>query len=104
MSRRKTFTRRAFLGKAAAAAAVVPTASALAACSPSGTHAATGGGPGHPGHPGHPRRLGAIGENSRQGDPHWRIRHHGAPDAIMGYTGQASVLPGEPVRLYVSTT
>ena len=28
----------------------------------------------------------------------------GAPDAIVGYAGQASVLPGEPVQLYVSTT
>jgi len=42
-------------------------------------------------------------ENDRPGDPHWNIRHLGAPDAIMGYAGQASVRPGEPITLYVST-
>ena len=43
-------------------------------------------------------------ENDLPGDPHWNIRHLGAPDAIVGYAGQASVLPGEPITLYVSTT
>ncbi len=38
------------------------------------------------------------------GDPNWWIKKLGAPDAIIGYAGQASVLPGEPVDLYVSTT
>jgi hypothetical protein len=45
-----------------------------------------------------------VRENDRPGDRHWNIRHLGAPDAIMGYAGQASVRPGEPVTLYVSTT
>ena len=43
-------------------------------------------------------------ENSLPGDRHWWIKSLGAPDEIMGYTGQASVLPGEYVHLYVSTT
>ena len=43
-------------------------------------------------------------ENALAGDPNWEIRHLGAPMAIVGYAGQASVLPGEPVTLYVSTT
>jgi hypothetical protein len=43
-------------------------------------------------------------ENSLPGDSHWQITKRGAPDAIMGYAGQASVRPGEPIDLYVSTT
>ncbi|HEV3069740.1 MAG TPA: N,N-dimethylformamidase beta subunit family domain-containing protein, partial [Streptosporangiaceae bacterium] len=43
-------------------------------------------------------------ENSLPGDPHWDIRHLGGPDAMTGYAGQASVLPGEPITLYASTT
>jgi len=38
------------------------------------------------------------------GNPRWDIRHLGGPDAIMGYAGQASVLPGETITLYASTT
>ena len=49
----------------------------------------------------HPR---VIAENSLPGDPHWWISKLGAPDAILGYAGQASVLPGQPIDLYVSTT
>ncbi len=45
-----------------------------------------------------------VPENSLPGDKDWWIKHVGAPDAIMGYAGQASVLPGEPIHLYVSTT
>ncbi len=45
-----------------------------------------------------------MAENDLPGDPHWNIRHLGAPDAIVGYAGQASVRPGQPVTLYVSTT
>ncbi|HTT50645.1 MAG TPA: N,N-dimethylformamidase beta subunit family domain-containing protein [Streptosporangiaceae bacterium] len=43
-------------------------------------------------------------ENALPGDANWEIRHLGAPMAIVGYAGQASVLPGEPITLYVSTT
>ncbi len=45
----------------------------------------------------------AVAENSLPGDPNWWLRSAGAPDAIEGYAGQASVLPGEPVHLYVAT-
>jgi hypothetical protein len=45
-----------------------------------------------------------VAENSLPGDPHWGLRTIGAPDAVMGYAGQSSVLPGQPVDLYVSTT
>jgi hypothetical protein len=90
-------SRRAFIGKAAAAAAAVSAAGAvasgLAGCAPPGHHAAGAGR--------HPHK---VAENSLTGDPNWRVRHLGVPDAIMGYTGQDSVLPGEPIHLYVSTT
>ncbi len=102
-------TRRAFLSAAAgaagaAAAGAVATGSvaaaggALAGC----TASARGTSPA-------PRateiRLrSSKAENSLPGEPHWWIRHLGAPDAIQGFTGQVSVLQGEPATLYVSTT
>ncbi len=43
-------------------------------------------------------------ENSLPGERHWWIKHAGAPDAIQGFTGQASVPRGDPVTLFVSTT
>ena len=42
-------------------------------------------------------------ENSLPGDPHWKITHLGKPDAMLGYAGQASVMPGEEITLYAST-
>jgi hypothetical protein len=45
-----------------------------------------------------------VSENSLPGNPNWPIRHLGKPDAMMGYAGQASVLPGEPITLFASTT
>jgi hypothetical protein len=45
-----------------------------------------------------------VSENLLPGDPDWKIRHLGPPGAIMGYTGQASVLPGQAITLYASTT
>src|SRR5581483_4062155 len=89
-------SRRDFLGLPAAAvvpAAVVP---ACDAGSPGSAHAAPTSQ--------HIARRRTLRENALRGDPRWRIRHLGAPDAIMGYAGQDSVLPGEPVTLYVSTT
>jgi hypothetical protein len=50
------------------------------------------------------RQRRKASENSLLGDPAWDIRHLGPADAIMGYAGQASVLAGEPVALFVSTT
>jgi hypothetical protein len=44
-----------------------------------------------------------VPENSRPGDPDWEIRNEGSPDAIMGYAGAVSVLPGESFPLFVST-
>src|SRR6202044_2097681 len=92
MSRRPVYTRRAVIGGAIAAAAIPAAAPAAPPLgrrpAPPAAHHP------HPGrrHPGH--RV--IAENSLPGDPHWWISKTGAPDAIMGYAGQASVLPGEP--------
>lgn len=43
-----------------------------------------------------------VPENDLPGDSHWRIRHLGAPDAVEGYAGRESVLPGESFPLFVS--
>ncbi|WP_228386586.1 N,N-dimethylformamidase beta subunit family domain-containing protein, partial [Streptomyces katsurahamanus] len=43
-------------------------------------------------------------EADRQGDHDWRIWSQGPPEAIEGYTDKVSVLPGEKLGLYVSTT
>jgi hypothetical protein len=49
-------------------------------------------------------RTRPVPENDLPGDRGWAIRKPGAPDEIMGYASRASVLPGEPVSLFVSTT
>jgi hypothetical protein len=100
------WTRRKFLGGAAAALAVPtavvaaieigdagsksPSAAGNAAAAARGRHGAV-----------HHR---TVAENDRPGDPDWWISKLGAPDEIQGYAGQASVRPGEPIDLYVSTT
>ena len=104
MQRRPVPSRRSFLGKLAAAGAVVAAAGTAAAVRLLG-----GSGTGQqPPVPGASRSRGAaariVPENSLPGDPHWWVESTGAPDAIMGYAGQASVLPGDPLHLYVSTT
>ncbi|MBV8346605.1 MAG: hypothetical protein JOZ49_03435 [Mycolicibacterium sp.] len=38
------------------------------------------------------------------GTPNWRITHPGPQHAIEGFADRTSTLPGEPVRLFVSTT
>jgi hypothetical protein len=43
-------------------------------------------------------------EEDLPGDPNWQISSVGEPDAIVGYADQVSVLPGQQVGLYVSTT
>src|ERR1700736_10003 len=88
------YSRRAFLGVAAAGAAGM-----VAGCS----GAVKASGPGNAAASRSPSRK-PVSENSLPGDPHWHISHLGAPDAIVGYAGQASVLPGAPITLYVSTT
>jgi len=94
----RRLTRRMFLGRAAAAAAVP---AAVAACdklggSPAAAPAAHSGGTRRGPRP--------VPENSLPGDPHWWISKLGAPDAVLGYAAQASVLPGQPITLHVSTT
>jgi N,N-dimethylformamidase beta subunit-like protein len=94
------WTRRAFLGRAAAAVAVpaaIVTAAKLAE-SPSSAKPAAGAGRTPAVH----HRT--VAENSLPGDPNWWLHNLGEPDGIQGFTGQASVLPGEPIDLYVSTT
>ncbi len=95
MSGHRSFSRRAFIGSAAAA---VP-AAAVTACS---------AGPGAPAQASQntaaTRRSRPVAENDLPGDRNFWITKLGAPDAVMGYAAQASVLPGEPVQLFVSTT
>jgi hypothetical protein len=100
MSRERSYSRRSFLGTAAAAAAAVPAvgaAAALTGCEPGSAASPSSGAA-------KPIRRTVVPENSLPGDKSWWIRHLGQPDAIMGYVGQTSVLPGEPIHLYVSTT
>jgi hypothetical protein len=105
---RSDYTRRSFLGRAAAAAAIpgaAAVAAELAGCS-GAPHPAPHSAPHSAPHPGArpPRRPGPVAENARPGDPHWDIRHLGRPGAIAGYAALASVLAGQPVPLLVSTT
>ena len=93
-------SRRTFLGQTAGAAGAL-SAGTLAGCS------SALGGSGPPSAKDGQKRpagLSVVSENSKPGEKHWWIKHLGAPDAIMGYAGRASVLPGESVDLYVSTT
>jgi hypothetical protein len=98
----RAHSRRAVLGLGAAAAVV---SGAVAAADKLAGTSATG----HSSAPHSPmgraaRQRRKASENSLLGDPAWDIRHLGPADAIMGYAGQASVLAGEPVALFVSTT
>ncbi len=95
-------TRRAFLGTAAAAVAVSAGA-AVAAVELDRSSATTAArAKSRPTRSGTSRTI--AGENSLPGTNSWWISNLGAPDEILGYAGQASVLPGEQVELYVSTT
>jgi hypothetical protein len=51
-----------------------------------------------------PKLTATAQENSRRGDPRWRIDRTGALDEIEGWADRASVRPGEPVNLHISTT
>src|SRR5215831_2094869 len=89
-------SRRALLGLAAAAAGTAAVATACQA-----------GGPGHAARAAARRaatRRRVLSENELPGDPNWGISHLGRPEAMMGYAGQHSVLPGEEVTLFASTT
>jgi hypothetical protein len=98
-------TRRAFLGKTAQAAGAM-TASAVAggAVAAAISGCTSSGGTPPPRHKATNDLKTTTAENSLPGEPHWWIKQVGAPHAIEGFTGQASVLRGEPVTLYVSTT
>jgi hypothetical protein len=99
-------SRRAFLGLAAAAAAVPAAVVAAVKAAGSGGPATPGSaaapGSAKPARPAAHRRP--VGENQLPGDPNWYVSQVGPPDAIIGYAGRCSVLPGEPVTLYASTT
>jgi hypothetical protein len=99
VTHRAPYSRRVFIGLAGAAAAAAGTAAAAAKLfgpgDGDGTEAARQSRA--------PRRRPGT-ENSLPGDPHWNIRHLGRPNEILGYAGQASVLPGEAITLYASTT
>ncbi len=90
------FSRRAFIGMAAGAAAI-PAVTAGCESAGSGDAPKTGARPAA-------LRRAPVPENALPGDPRWDIRHVGSPDAMLGYAAQASVLPGEPITLYASTT
>jgi len=90
------YSRRAFIGMAVGAAAI-PAATAGCQLAGSGSASKPSASPA-------PSRRRTVSENSLPGDKNWNIKHVGGPNAIMGYSGQASVLPGEPVTLFVSTT
>ncbi len=51
-----------------------------------------------------PARPKAVAENSLPGDPNWQISNVGGAYDVVGYVGQTSVLQGQPVTLYASTT
>jgi hypothetical protein len=97
-------SRRRFVGIAAAAIAVPAAAigadKLVAGADPSKSGGNSAGGAGR--RPATHRQV--VSENAQAGDAHWRIRHQGPADAMMGYAGQASVLPGEAITLYTSTT
>jgi len=94
-------SRRAFLGLGAAAAAGgAATAAKILGSSQPGNRRAAAAQHG----PAAAWRRRTAQENALPGDRQWRIRRVGFPHAIEGYAGRASVLPGEPVPLHVSTT
>jgi hypothetical protein len=84
-------SRRAFLGLAAAAAAT--SAAVVAAVRSAGSGRAVPASAARPGGPAVRRKV--VSENQLPGDPDWAISHVGEPDAMTGYAGRCSVLPGE---------
>jgi hypothetical protein len=105
MTASKDPTRRVFLGQAAGAAGAVTASAVGGGAVAAAVAGCTGSGGGHPGPgPSRIRLRSSQAENSLPGERHWWIKHVGAPDAIQGFTGQASVGQGDPVTLFVSTT
>jgi hypothetical protein len=95
-------SRRAFLGLAAAAAAIP--AAAIAAVKAAGSNNSGAGAAAHPKAARPVARRKVVSENDLPGDPNWYLSSLGAPDEMIGYAGQYSVLPGEQITLYASTT
>ena len=95
--------RQALLGAGAAAIG------ALAACGTSGGKAiapVASSGPKTPKTPAVKRRALTLTaeENSKKGDPRWRIDRVGGLHEIEGWADRTSVKPGEQVGLHISTT
>jgi hypothetical protein len=91
-------SRRAFLGLAAAGVA-----GTVSACS-NVVRSVSGHVSGHPVAQAAKGWRNPVPENALPGTSSWVIRHLGAEHEIEGYAGRASVLAGEPVPLFVSTT
>jgi len=94
-----TFFRHAF-GIVTAFAVILPAAACSGTPGPAGPSPV----PSSPSKGAVPAPPFPVAENTRPGTSAWRIGHLGAVDAIEGYAGQQSVLPGQSFRLYVSTT
>jgi hypothetical protein len=90
----RTTSRRRFLGLAAATAAIPIAGCTSDRSSSAAKKAATK----------RPAPKVPVAENALPGDPNWGISNQGAWNAMMGYAGQASVLRGQPITLYASTT
>jgi hypothetical protein len=96
-------SRRAFLGLAAAAVAIP--AAVVAAVKAAGSNDSDASGSAARAKVTRPAaRRKPASENDLPGDPNWYLSTVGAPDEMMGYAGRCSVLPGEPITLYASTT
>jgi hypothetical protein len=99
-----SWTRRAFLGRAAAAAAVPAAVVAAVKIGDSVSPAKSAASALRAANRTTALRQTIKSENALPGYPNWRIANQGPLNAIGGYAGQASVRPGEPIDLYVSTT
>ncbi|MGB6457516.1 MAG: N,N-dimethylformamidase beta subunit family domain-containing protein [Streptosporangiaceae bacterium] len=95
-------SRRRFIGLAAAAAAVPAAAIAADKVATAGSSKAKKASEAAERAGVQAQRL--VSENSLPGDPNWGISNQGGPNDMIGYAGQASVLPGQPITLYASTT
>jgi hypothetical protein len=88
----------------AVAAAAVPAAvvAAVKAAGSAKSGASAGAARARTARPAPRRKL--VSENQLPGDPDWGISQLGQPNDMVGYARQYSVLPGEPITLYASTT
>jgi hypothetical protein len=48
--------------------------------------------------------LDVVSENAKEGAASWRLTRLGRPHEIEGYAMRTDILPGDPLRLKVSTT